>query len=87
MRAQVLVLALALNGSTLTAPHWQETFGSAAACSAAATAWQGQVRDGARWVNEQYRVALTGFWLKAVHRAAGQVETARAARCVARWTP
>lgn len=73
----------------LLAPDLRGSFGSAAACEAATTAWQTQARDGARWVVGQYQKALQQedqaiiiFWRQAVQRAAGQIEQARTARCV-----
>lgn len=68
----------------LLAPDARGSFGTAAACSAAVTAWQKQARDGARWVEAQYLAAPTAFWSHAVRRAADQVEQARSARCVER---
>ena len=61
------------------------------ACAAAVTEWQGQARDGARWVVGQYQKALQQedqevitFWRQAVRRATEQIEQARGARCVER---
>jgi hypothetical protein len=88
----VLLLALPISAEArwaLLAPDPRGDFDSAAACSAEVTAWQARLRDGARWVVGQYQQALqqedqavTTFWRQAVHRAAGQIEQARAARCV-----
>ncbi len=85
MRGALALMALWI----LMAPHWQEPFGSAAACSSEVAAWQARTQEGARWAVGQYQQALrqkdqavTTFWRQAVHRAAGQIEQARTARCV-----
>jgi hypothetical protein len=49
--------ALTLIGWILMAPDARGSFGSAAACEAAATSWQRQARDGARWVAQQRQAA------------------------------
>lgn len=68
----------------LLAPDARGSFGSEAACEAAVASWQRQARDGALWVETQYRAAPTAFWSRAVQRAAAQIERARGARCVER---
>ena len=90
--AVVLLLALPIRaeaGWVLLAPDPRGSFDSAVACSAEAAAWQARAQEGARWVVGQYQQALQQkdqavitFWRQAVHRAAGQIEQARAARCV-----
>ena len=87
MKALVVgLLALGLAG-----PDPRGSFGSAAACAAAATAWQGQARDGARWVavqrdqaKAQPNESIDLFWRQAVSRAAEQEARARSARCAER---
>ncbi len=76
-------------GWVLLAPDPRGSFDSAVDCSAEATAWQARAQEGARWVVGQYQQALqkkdqavTTFRRQAVHRAAGQIEQARTARCV-----
>lgn len=82
-----LALGLLLAGWVLLADSRAlQTFGSESACTAAATAWQRQARDGVRWVAQQ-RQAAQGqqdelFWRQAVRRAAEQEARARGARCV-----
>jgi hypothetical protein len=80
----LLVIGLLAGWVLLTDSRALQTFGSEAACAAAVTAFQAQARDGARWVEAQYRVAPTAFWSSAVQRAAAQIERARVARCVER---
>jgi|HubBroStandDraft_6_1064221.scaffolds.fasta_scaffold79596_4 hypothetical protein len=92
LTAIVLLLTLPISaeaGWVLLAPDPRGSFESALACSAETAAWQARARDGARWVVGQYQHALQQddqavitFWRQAVHRAAGQIEQARNARCV-----
>jgi hypothetical protein len=92
LSAIVLLLTLPISaeaGWVLLAPDPRGSFESALACSAETAAWQARARDGARWVVGQYQHALQQddqavitFWRQAVHRAAGQIEQARNARCV-----
>jgi hypothetical protein len=84
-------LAAAVLLWSLMAPDARGSFGSAAACEAAATAWQSQTRDGARWVAQQRQAAqgqpdqsIEFFWRQAARRAAEQEARARGARCVER---
>jgi hypothetical protein len=91
LSAIVLLLALPISaeaGWVLLAPDSRGSFDSAVACSAEPAAWQARARDGARWVVGQYQQALQQkdqvlirFWRQVVHRAAGQIEQARTARC------
>jgi hypothetical protein len=88
----VKVLALGLlAGWVLLAPDNRGSFPTAAACSAAVTAWQSQARDGARWVAQQRQAAqgqqdesIVLFWRQAGRRAAEQEAQVRGARCVER---
>src|SRR5260370_42540338 len=90
MGIAVLLVMAVTPGWVLLAPDPRGSFDSAVACSAEAAAWQARAKEGARWVVGQYQQALqqeedqavTTFWRQAVHRAAGQIEQARAARCV-----
>jgi hypothetical protein len=66
----------------LMAPDNRGNFPTAASCETAIAGFRAQARDGARWVEAQYRAAPTAFWSSAVQRAADQVERARNARCV-----
>jgi hypothetical protein len=75
----------------LMAPDARGSFGSAAACEAAATAWQRQARDGVRWVAQQRQTAqgqddpaVTLFWRRSARMAEEQAARARGARCVER---
>jgi hypothetical protein len=74
---------------TLMAPSPRGTFESAAGCQAEAAAWAARTREGAQWIArrqqealQQTNQAVTAFWFKSERMAAGQVEQARAARCV-----
>ena len=84
-----LALGLLLAGWVLLADSRAlQAFGSESACTAAATAWQRQARDGVRWVAKQ-RQAAQGqpdefFWRQASRRAAEQEAQVRGARCVER---
>ena len=89
MPASVKTLSALVLLWILMAPDVRGSFGSAAACLSKAAAWQARAREGARWVVGQYQQALQQedqrvitFWRQAVHRAAGQIEQAKAARCV-----
>ncbi len=81
MRFEILAV-VGLVTWIMLAPYPLGTFGSAGACATEAAAWAARAREGEQWVETQYRAAPTGFWLEAVRRAAGQVESARTARCV-----